>query len=333
MFGSRTYPLTPECRAVTSERTVARRHYGVPVDVVSSLIDSGFETYEAAHKARPAEFGRLKATLDEIEANMNAERAEEGLAPISMSINRPDDCHCFQYVPTVEGIQIHLRHWGPAPTYPAGATIGELLRSKNRFARRHDVFSAHGAVRPLKNLRIPKSAELYQKILDAFDGSPALTITDDALVLRYFPIEPEYPVLRRPDDITGRYESARGRSDAEQKASAGVTLSVGRMERDWARRATAERHHGHIHREDWGRIRQFDDGRWGTEIKYWRVDPTSRAMTVAERDDMDERLERPVGAVVTQEQPMFGLFLHHTPGFNQTPDADGEEGSGRPMGY
>ena len=326
MFGNRTYTLTAECIAVTDDRMAAQAHYGAHVHGTSSRADGDFPAFSGAYKARSPAITAHNSTLDRIERSMNAERQEAGLEPIAFSVGDSQSCHGFNYIPTPDGTEVHLRHWGPAPACPAEATLNDILNS-DVFAWREE-FELQGPTSPLTSISVPLAHPRHDKFVARFKTIPAPTRMGGTQRLPYFPIKRAYPDLRRPDDGLGRHDPARSEGRAKSAAARRISMVTDRPTRDWAGRSTASKHHGPLHMEDWSRIGQFGDGRWGTEIGDWQVNPHSRAVTLAEQNEPEDRKVKPVGPVISQEPSLFSLLLNHPPGKNQISGRISEEGSG-----
>lgn len=319
---------------MTDDKTVAAAFHNGPCSVISTRIDHPFADYAEADAEFPKrdEFKKFQALLSRLENIENETREANNQPIISYGANTVYDTPVFDFTPTAKGIYVYMRHWGPAPTYPAAGNLKDLLRSPQMFHCRSSVAQTYGACYGEETLRLSKDSKHYKKILKVFKDSPALLVIENVLYLRYFSIPQSYPIARTPSEIDLKKLSyARTEAEAASLGGHGVKLVAEYMPKTWKRQSTVVKNHGHYHKHPWAGIVNFADNSFGTEIRYWKIDQSTTGLTPAERSELQERATQRLTTTVKQETRLFGLFSEMSPSQTSYDDIV-EEGSGRKMG-
>ncbi len=334
MATSRTYPLTPDCKALTADKASATTYHNRPVHIISTRLPGEFQNFSDAQD-NAQDHPTFKTFLETLERDQNAEnerRESRGLPPVYRSIKDPWDTNVFEVVPLKDKCVLYVNHWHPAPLYPAANTFEDLMRRKTFFPDIRSVVDRYGVCDGLKTIKLEPNHPYYKRILRKYEKQDAMSLKEDVIYLKLFQLPPTLPVLRGIGDFKpGRHDFAVSERDAERVSGGPVVRSSKMLTKQWKRRATAEKNHSALHTESWARLKQGPDGLWGTEIDFWEIDQDSLSLTLHERSDLQSRLSRPLTSQVEQDELSFGLFENIDLSLHPV-QPDGEEGSGIPMG-
>ena len=356
---NRTYPIDAGCSKLATSQEMVTDLYGVAICLTSTVLPESYETFpnvDDRQNPHPVYdhpiFKKYQSLIAEIEASENAaylkayetrlhnavsdeerERIEtNGPQFASLSVKCPYDTPAFEFVPKTDGIHLAVKHWAPAPAYPAACNPIDVLRRRKSYGASALVIKDHGYCLGLKTITLNPKHPKFDDVVSKYGETPAITTLGKHTRLTYWEILPAYPVARSADQIDlSNLDLANGSERAQQRAQAPCTKATDFIGRAYVKEATAIKKLSHLLKKSWIELAKTEDDKWGAQATYWKVCEDSGRLTALEQQSLEERRAKTLTPTVEQDIRPFGLFGRFDEALHPKPDLY-HEGSGRTMG-
>lgn len=210
MSFARYYPLDATCRKLCAGERLASEFLDAEAALGRTVFDTLYASHDeadAASRTHPA----FLAYIQEIEA-LQTRHGDTGAIPYRSAYGSP----AFGFDASQNGISLYVKHWIPAPVYPCGHDLVDIMRLDLSCPSRDAIPLLYGPAGPLRTLALKRDFKGVERVIERFHDTGALLLTETAIYLRYFPLKAASPVLSRTEGQLETVGYARNAAEARQ---------------------------------------------------------------------------------------------------------------------